>query len=140
MASHTVPLVPDILRRIRHRVNGAVRSLRSATAETDAPDVDDDTAPLGATASSLDGEPAGPAERYSPTDIVVEAGLTPDEYVLQALGNAGGRLWQQELITHTGWSAATVSRILQEMEDRGQVIRIWVGREKLVNLPESAPE
>lgn len=87
-----------------------------------------------------DDEVLEPARGSSPSNLAVETGLTPDEYVLTALTQGGGRLWQQEVIAHTGWSAPTVSRLLQEMESSGKVVRIWIGRQKLVHLPESAPE
>lgn len=87
-----------------------------------------------------DGEVLEPARGSSPSKLAVETGLTPDEYVLSVLTEGGGRLWQQEVIAHTGWSAPTVSRLLQEMETSGKVVRIWIGRQKLVHLPESAPE
>lgn len=62
--------------------------------------------------------------------------LTNDEYVCQLLANYGGRMKQQSIIDETGWSKAKVSRVLSDLEERGQVERLRVGRENVVDLVE----
>lgn len=132
----------DILAWLRPTAaESAWQRLRSLVADLGARDAgeraEEGNKPAGTTAGG-DGEV--PAHSGSPSDLVVETGLTRDEYVLTVLTEGGGRLWQQDLIAYTGWSAPTVSRLLQEMENSGKVVRIWIGRQKLVHLPEAAPE
>lgn len=72
-------------------------------------------------------------------DVIVELGMSPAEYVCSGLESAGGRLRQQEICARTGWSEATVSRTLGEMEESELVFRIRLGRENLVCLPDAVP-
>lgn len=58
--------------------------------------------------------------------------LPPDERVLTLLQQNGGRMWQQEVITETGYSPGQVSKLLSEMEDDGQVKRYWKHGQKIV--------
>lgn len=50
-----------------------------------------------------------------------------------------GRCPQQAFSEELGVSAATVSRILQDMEERGAIVRIRCGREKIVCYPGAVP-
>jgi hypothetical protein len=72
--------------------------------------------------------------------IWTELGLQPHEFLAWLVRDAGGRMWQAELVETTGWSKSTVSRYLDSLETDGTVERVWVGRRKLVSLPEAAPE
>jgi|GEM_PF-2999714 len=74
-----------------------------------------------------------------PSDVLVELGLTPEQYIQRALGVHGGRLRQQAICTLTGWSPGTVSQALGEMESNGDITRFRDGREKIVCLPEAGP-
>ncbi|MFC6938530.1 helix-turn-helix transcriptional regulator [Salinirubellus sp. GCM10025818] len=76
----------------------------------------------------------------SKRDVRVEFGLQPDEFLAQLVRSADGRMWQADLVETTGWSKSTVSRYLDGLETDGTVERIWIGRQKLVSLPEAAPE
>lgn len=60
--------------------------------------------------------------------------LPPDERVLTLLKEYGGRMWQQDVISETGYSAGRVSKLLSEMEDDGTVNRYWRGGQKVVAL------
>jgi predicted transcriptional regulator len=46
---------------------------------------------------------------------------------------------QTNICETSGWSKATVSRTLCEMEDAGQITRIRVGKGKVVCLPDAMP-
>lgn len=51
-----------------------------------------------------------------------------------------GRLKQSEIVDRTDWAGATVSRTLSEMEERGEIHKISVGRENLVMLVGAEPD
>lgn len=89
--------------------------------------------------SSADPPATDAGDGLTKGEVPVETGLTPEEYVLRGLEASGGRLRQQDVIEYTGWSAATVSRTLSEMEADGLVVRIRLGRENVVCLPHSLP-
>ena len=76
----------------------------------------------------------------SKQDVRIELGLQPDEFLTQLVHSADGRMWQADLVETTGWSKSTVSRYLDGLETDGTVERVWIGRQKLVSLPEAAPE
>lgn len=78
----------------------------------------------------------GPTSRTE----VLEHGLTPEEYVCVVLEHHDGRAKQCRFTNDYGWSPATVSRLLSDLEDRGAVERYRLGREKVVCLPDVAPE
>lgn len=80
------------------------------------------------------------AESLTKAEIFTETGLLPEEYVCQVLASHGGRLRQQEICEHAGWSESNNSRTLKKMEEEGLIIRFPLGREKIVFLPEEAPE
>lgn len=139
-SSHSTPassqIIPAGVRRVGQRLRGLAAGLGIGTVGDGAEAENESTGAI----TDRDGETLEPAQGSSPSKVVVETGLTPEKYVLTVLTQGGGRLWQQELIAYTGWSAPTVSRLLQEMEGSGTVVRIRIGRQKLVYLPESAPE
>lgn len=69
-----------------------------------------------------------------------DAFVSKDERVRRLLNENGGRIRQPEVVESTDWSKATVSRLLSEMEARGEIERFRVGREKVVCLPEQVPD
>lgn len=78
----------------------------------------------------------GPTSRYA----ILEYGITPEEYVRAVLVEHGGRIKQQRFADRYGWSDATLSRLLSELEDDDAIERYRVGREKVVCLPAAVPE
>ncbi|WP_425607436.1 helix-turn-helix transcriptional regulator [Halomontanus rarus] len=80
----------------------------------------------------------------TPTEPVTDEGspdlLSPQEQVMDVLETHGGRVWQADIVTHTGWSKAKVSRVLSEMETTGEIVRFRSGRQKVVCLTEATPE
>ena len=85
-------------------------------------------------------EPAGETRpdtpRSSEADLVVATGRTRKETLLELVEAHEGRVVQADLVDLTGWSKATVSRHLGELEDDGAVDRIPLGRCKVVLLPD----
>lgn len=78
----------------------------------------------------------GPTSRRA----IFEHGITPEEYVRAVLLEHGGRIKQQRFADRYGWSDATLSRLLSELEDGDAIERYRVGREKVVCLPAALPE
>lgn len=76
------------------------------------------------------------ARRDRPSDPV----LTPRERVLEVLRRHGGSMKQQALGDQLGWSDATVSRRLCDLEGTEVVVRHQIGREKLVSIPGEEPD
>lgn len=72
-------------------------------------------------------------------DVLLERGLTREEYVLEILDEHDGRLRQQRIKEYTGWSAASVSRLLGRMEDAERITRFRIGNEKVVCVPDADP-
>lgn len=71
---------------------------------------------------------------------VAEQFRSPDERVLTLLYASGGHLWQQDLITETGYSVGKVSELLSGMEADGQISRYWKDGRKVVTYPELHPQ
>lgn len=69
------------------------------------------------------------------SEVRAETGKSASEYVAGLVRESGGRMRQGSVVEETGWSKATVSRLLTEMEAAGEVERMKVGREKVVCLP-----
>lgn len=80
-----------------------------------------------------------PSSPPSKSEVLLETGMTPEEFIKRGLETGGGRLRQQEVVEYTGWSESTVSRTLAMMEDDGEICRIQLGREKIVCLPHAVP-
>lgn len=68
-------------------------------------------------------------------DVVDHLGMDSEEFVVKLVQRHEGRLPQQAFTDVTSWSAATVSRLLSEMEADQQIVRRQKGRENYVYLP-----
>lgn len=90
--------------------------------------------PVPAVESVGETHPADP--RSSEADLVVATGRTRKETLLELVEAHEGRVVQADLVDLTGWSKATVSRHLSELENDGAVDRIPLGRCKVVLLPD----
>ncbi|SFR67504.1 helix-turn-helix transcriptional regulator [Halogeometricum limi] len=66
--------------------------------------------------------------------------LTREDEIVAILEDAGGRLEQSTIVSETGWSKATVSRVLSSMADEGEVTKISLGRRNLITLPGYEPD
>lgn len=79
-------------------------------------------------------------ESLSKENLLVEFGVTPEQYILSRIRTSGGRLRQQEIVALLDWSEASVSRTLTEMEAEDAIVRVQFGREKVVYLPGTYPD
>lgn len=91
---------------------------------------------------SRDDDPQQPpsSDPAVPSNVFEELGVRPEDYIVQLCRWNGGRMKQQGVVEHTGWSQSTVSRVLSDIEDDGHIVRASMGREKVVALPERMPE
>ena len=107
----------------------------SAEPEATAPAAD-----AGAASEPAVDEPA-PEEEVgaSPTNLPEDAVLTNEERVAGLLAENGGRMLQSDMVEAADWSKATVSRVLTEMEEEGEVTRVDIGRGNLVARPGDEP-
>ncbi|WP_226007706.1 helix-turn-helix transcriptional regulator [Natrinema salinisoli] len=112
---------------------GAAHRSRSESAGTELISGSDDDRPI--TIGIVDPDD-GPTNRRA----ILENGITPEEYVRAVLLEHGGRIKQQRFADRYGWSDATLSRLLSELEDGDAIKRYRVGREKVVCLPAALPE
>ncbi|KZN25073.1 hypothetical protein A4G99_00605 [Haladaptatus sp. R4] len=78
--------------------------------------------------------------RWTMEEFAFETGRTPEVHVTELLAARDGEMRQQEIITETGWSRSSVSRLLCGMEADGEVVRVRLGTENVVYLPGSIPE
>jgi hypothetical protein len=72
--------------------------------------------------------------------VWMDLGLSPDEFLVELICRAGGRMWQADIVNTTGWSKSTVSRHLGELESSGTIERVQIGRRKLVGVPGEMPD
>lgn len=91
--------------------------------------------------ADIDGDADGPAGGED--DALAGAGeelLTDGERIRHLLLQSGGQMRQTALVSALPWSSSTVSRKLTELEERGEVSRIQVGRGKVVFYPGNEPD
>jgi len=72
-------------------------------------------------------------------DVLVNLGLTEPEFALELLEAHDGKLPQKAFVDQLDWSKSKVSRMLTELEEDGEIVRISLGQEKIVYAPEQAP-
>lgn len=97
--------------------------IASADDETDGTESTDDITPTG--------------EHSTPT---IASSQSREATVKALLDERGGRMFQQDVVDNTDYSAATVSRLLTEMEADGQITRYRKDRRKVVAYPDLGPE
>lgn len=101
---------------------------------------DDRSAELRSTIAAVEPTERGRSaeECVSEADLVVATGRSREDALVELVESRGGRVKQSELVELTGWSKATVSRYLGELEDDGAIDRVSVGRQKVVLLPDES--
>lgn len=97
---------------------------------------DDETPAVDA---SDDGPSTSTDRDRTPSDVFVDTGLTPEEFVVEELRASDGPISQQALCRRLRMSDSTVSMLLSEMERAGTVARIHIGAEKVIYLPDAPP-
>jgi len=111
-------------------------------------DTDDESAPAmedreDATRgdSTAGADSAGPVEEHTEeTASVPPAFLSNTERVLALLRDNDGQMRQSAIVDATDWSKSKVSRVLSEMDEEGQVVKVDIGRSNLIVHPENLPD
>jgi len=111
-------------------------------------DTDDESAPAmegreDATRgdSTTGADSAGPVEEHAEeTASVPPAFLSNTERVLALLRDNDGQMRQSAIVDATDWSKSKVSRVLSEMDEEGQVVKVDIGRSNLIVHPENLPD
>lgn len=76
----------------------------------------------------------------STVDIDFDDPLLSDaERVRRVIEAAGGQMRQRTLVERSGWSKARVSRLASAMAEEGSIVKICVGRENVLCLPDAVP-
>ena len=96
--------------------------------------------PIGALSRSDGGHAAGGIDsdgdgQFGPA--IDESLLTNEECIIHLLERNEGRMKQSQIVKHTDWSKAKVSRVLSGLEDDGTIRKIQVGRENVVEFREN---
>lgn len=128
--------VGALYRRLREGLGAPVRDGEGEEAVESGRSATDANGPDGETTAEM----LAPRAYASSTELVKETGVTPRKYLRAVLDAHEGRLSQKEICEYTGWPSSTVSCLLGQMDDRGDVVRIRLGREKFVFLPDAVPE
>lgn len=81
-----------------------------------------------------------PRKYTSKAEFVADTKVQPAEYVRRYLDANDGRAYQQALVSHSGWSESSISLLLTDLEESGEVERVKVGRRNIVALPGQLPE
>lgn len=88
-------------------------------------------------------EPATDSSESTPgrTQVPIDPETARRDRVRGLLEANGGRVWQQDVVAALDCSAASVSRVLCEMEADDEIARYWKQGQKVVALPpgEQAP-
>lgn len=88
----------------------------------------------GTAASREDRAPA--SEGSGDSGEVDPALLTDEDRVDRALREAGGRMKQSDVVDALGWSKSKTSRVLSRMADDGDIEKLRIGRENVIDLVE----
>ncbi|QLG63579.1 helix-turn-helix transcriptional regulator [Halorarum salinum] len=127
----------------------SIRRIVFGTSSTETAPAARTTDSVGSRARSSNGRDAGfgaPLPEYDPDalssrrDFVVELGMPPEEFFPRLVAHHDGALPQKSFTEFTDLSSSTISRILGELEDDGRIVRVTVGRENAIVLPERAPQ
>lgn len=94
-----------------------------------------DEGQVGTEAANERERPASSNRPESEADFVIATGRTRKEFLLELVEACDGQVKQVDLVNQTGWSKATVSRQLSELENEGAIDRVRIGRCKVVLLP-----
>jgi hypothetical protein len=128
MIERLAPLIRHWTRRAHETLNGSPESPDAPSPRT-SPETPTDTKSV-----------PRPEADVSKAEVFERTGLTPTAYVKAILESEGGQLRQQGVCETTGWTESTVSRTLSEIEEAGRIVRLRLGRQKMVYLPAEAPD
>lgn len=100
---------------------------------------------VSAVTASVNGETDAPETTTDVTKTegegtpVAFSSESPEATIHAILDEHGGRIFQQDIVANTEYSAATVSRLLSEMEADDQITRYWKNQRKVVAYPDLGP-
>lgn len=95
---------------------------------------DDDDAGGAAIAAETDSEAATGPGTDNGSETVGPELLTDEDRVRRALRERGGRMKQSDVVEAFGWSKSKTSRVLSRMADAGEVEKLRIGRENVIDL------
>lgn len=64
----------------------------------------------------------------------VEDAVPDTERVMNMVGEAGGKMKQKKIVEETGWSEAKVSQVTSKLEDQGEIRKLRMGRENVLEV------
>ncbi len=80
-------------------------------------------------------EPDAGAEEDGPADIVPgDRYLSDEEKVVMYLEEAGGQMFQSDLVKKTDFSKSKLSMVLSDLKEKGTILKIKKGKENLIRL------
>ena len=94
----------------------------------------DDDAGGAAIAAETDSETATGPGTDNGSEAVGPELLTDEDRVRRALRERGGRMKQSDVVEAFGWSKSKTSRVLSRMADAGEVEKLRIGRENVIDL------
>jgi uncharacterized membrane protein len=63
--------------------------------------------------------------------------MSDEERVVKYLEEAGGQMFQSDLVKKTDFSKSKLSMVLSELKEKGTIIKIKKGKENLIRLNRS---
>lgn len=66
--------------------------------------------------------------------------LSDDERVLGMIESEDGRMKQKNIVEETGWSEAKVSKLTSRLEEEGEITKIRLGRENILEISDEEEE
>ncbi|MFP4175040.1 MAG: hypothetical protein ACLFSW_04600 [Halobacteriales archaeon] len=85
-------------------------------------------------------EPSEPQPEPEPEPEPSFEDLPDAERVLRIVGTEDGRMKQKHLVERTGWSEAKVSQVTSRLEDEGEITKLRMGRENIIQLADDEDE
>jgi len=79
-------------------------------------------------------EPAAPTDSAGDDPLALGELATDEDRVLTLLESEGGRMRQAEIADRLDWSPSKTSRVMAEMADAGDIERLRIGRENVIDL------
>ena len=66
--------------------------------------------------------------------------LSDEERIVKYLEEAGGQMFQSDLVRKTDFSKSKLSMVLSDLKEKGTIIKIKKGKENLIRLNRLPPE
>jgi hypothetical protein len=96
--------------------------------------------PEGAQETVSVSEPREPQPEPEPELEPSFENLPDAERVLKIVDTEDGRMKQKHLVERTGWSEAKVSQVTSRLEDEGEITKLRMGRENIIQLADGEDE